>query len=159
MNRAEFLKTLGIGVTGLVLPPSLVSRNAVKIYDNYIRGMGYYHAEKLLPVIKEGDELQLKREPDNVYDSFAIEVYYRGYKLGYIAAYENIVLANMLDKGANLQAFVSQCDSDENLFKAIALEVYAELIAPTEKLLSAMENQRADELADIYRQHYYQGWS
>lgn len=159
MNRAEFLKTLGLGVTGLVLPPSLVSNHAVKIYDNYLRGTAHYHAEKLLSVIKEGDELQLKREPDNAYDSFAIAVYFQGYKLGYIPAYENIVLANMLDKGAHLHAFVSLCDADEGIYKAIALEVYADLIAPTQKLLSAMENKRADELVDIYRQHYYQGWS
>lgn len=154
MNRAEFLKILGLGAVGLALPPSLVKRHTVKIYDNYLRGTAYYYAEKLLSIIKEGDELQLKREPDNVYDCFAIAVYYYGYKLGYIPAYENIVLANMLDKGVNLHAFVSLCDPDENMYRAIAIEVYADLIAPTEKLLSAMEDKRADELVDIYRQYH-----
>lgn len=155
MNRAEFLRTLGLGVTGLVLPPSLVKHKAVKIYDNYIRGTYYYQAAKLLSVIKEGDALQLKREPDNVYDSFAIEVYFQNHKLGYVAAYENVVLANMLDQGAKMHAFVSKLHTDEDSFRAIALEVYVDLLAPTQKLLSSIENKRADELADIYRKHYH----
>lgn len=58
MKRTDFLKSLGLGVGGLILPSnSLINTQPVKIYDNYIRGTMHYDYRKIKDKIKEGDEV------------------------------------------------------------------------------------------------------
>jgi hypothetical protein len=156
MKRSDFLKTLGLSAGGLMLPNnSLIQTRSVKIYDNYVRGLTHYNFKQIRKHIKEGDAVKLNREAENQYDSFAIEVLYNELKLGYIAAYENIVLANMIDVGVKLSAFVSRIDLKRNIMVALAVEVHAELIIPTPKLIeSILAENRADDAIDIYRKGY-----
>ena len=42
MNRIDFIKSLGLASTGLILPTNLLGKSLVKIYDNYIRGVQFY---------------------------------------------------------------------------------------------------------------------
>jgi len=72
MDHTAFLKSLGLGASGLILPSNgLINTEPVKIYDNYIQGLMHYDFKKIKDDIKEGDEVQLMREPTNMYDSFA----------------------------------------------------------------------------------------
>jgi len=154
MNRSTFLQNLGLGSAGLFLPPGLASDKPIKIYDNYVRGTDHYALRKVRKEVKEGDELLLKREADNMHDSFAIAVYWQEHKMGYIPAYENIVLANMLDAGCELRAFVSEHNPKADIYHALALEGYAHLIVATKPLLrNTLLEKRSDEADDIYR-HY-----
>lgn len=154
MKRSDFFKTLGLGAGGLVLPAnSFVSTKAIKIYDNYVRGLNHYYFHKIRDIVKEGDEVQLFREPFNNYDSFAIQVNFQEFNLGYLAAFENIVMANMLDSGVRLTAFVSQKDLKRNVREWLAIEIYAELVIPSHKLIESMlAENRADDAVDFYRQ-------
>lgn len=154
MNRSDFPKSLGLGAGGLILSAnSFIQAMPVKIYDNHVRGLSHYHFKDLKGVIKEGGEIQLVREPENHYDSFAAQVNFGVYKIGYIAAYENIVLANMIDAGVKLIAYVSQKDLKRYINDQLAVEVFAELIVPSQKLIDSMlAENRADNAADIYRQ-------
>lgn len=153
MNRTAFLKSLGLGASGLILPSNgLINTESVKIYDNYIRGLMHYDFKKVKDDIKEGDEVQLIREPTNMYDSFAVQVNSGKKRLGYLAAYENIVLANMLDAGVGLRTYISQKDLKRSAQEWLAIEVFAELVLPTQKLVdSALAANRADDVPDIYR--------
>ncbi len=151
MNRSEFLKTLGLGVGGIVLPPTLFEQKAIKIYDNYIMGMNYYDYKKIKKALQIASPLQLKREATNLHDSFAIEVYYQEHKIGYIKAYENIVLSNMIDAGAKIKAEVSSHDPSKSYHDRLSVAVYSELIIATPKLLNELHEIRADEAEDIYR--------
>ncbi len=154
MKRSEFLKAIGLGTTGLILPKSLLSKSLVKIYDNYVRGMPHYDYKKVKGKISEGDSLTLIREKENIHDAFAVQVYYKKFKLGYLPAYENVVIANMLDSGVELQTFVSTYNSEKGEFRSVGIEIFAELILPTPKLISELQNIRADEVIDIYRKGY-----
>lgn len=70
-NRTYFLKSLG--ASGLVLLSNgLINKEAVKIHDNYIQGLLHYDFKQIKDSMQEGDEVQLVREPTNVYDSFAV---------------------------------------------------------------------------------------
>ncbi len=153
MKRTDFLKSLGLGAGGLILPSnSLINTQPVKIYDNYIRGAMHYDYRKIKDEIKEGDEVQLLREQDNIYDSFAVQVNKEQYRLGYLAAYENIVLANMMDSGIGLKAYISQKNLKRHAQEWLAIEVFAELVVPTQKLIDTMlAESRADDAMDIYR--------
>ena len=123
------------------------------IYDNYVRGLEFYNYRKLRNEIKEGDLVVLVREEDNIHDSFATAIYYNEYKLGYIPAYENIVISNMLDAGVELKTYVSSIDNDSGLQYAFSIKVFAELVVSTDKLITILkEGKRADDAPDLYRE-------
>ncbi|MDR0791840.1 MAG: HIRAN domain-containing protein [Chitinophagaceae bacterium] len=153
MKRSDFLKVLGLGAGGLIIPDnSFIQTRSVKIYDNYVRGLTHYRFNQIKQYLKKGDAIQLKRESDNPYDSFAIEIFHNEHKLGYIAAYENIVLANMMNAGVKLSAFVSQIHPKRNILEALAVEIHTDLIIPTPKFIESMlAENRADDANDIYR--------
>lgn len=153
MNRSDFLRSLGLGASGLVLPTNkLLQTKAVKICDNYVRGLNHYSFAAIKHQLKEGDELQLLREPDNPYDSFAIQVNFSTARLGYLAAFENIVLANMLDTGVQLRGFISKYDTKRQLTECLAIEVFAELVIPSPQLVAVLQAEhRADDAMDLYR--------
>lgn len=156
MNRSEFIKSLGLGASGLILPKNLLARSDVKIYDNYVKGLQHYQFKKVEKLIQEGDKLTLKRDMENIYDAFAVEVYYNELKLGYLPAFENIVIANMLDAKVELNAFVSYFKNEKNPYKSetLGVEVFVNLIAPTSKLITELKNARASNIEDIYRNGY-----
>lgn len=156
MDRSDFLKTLGLSAGGLFIPETkgFIQNKSIKIYDNYIRGIEHYKYIKVSHKIKEGDELILIRDPKNRYDAFAIQIFWGEHKLGYIAAYENIVLANMLDAGVELKAYVSKKVPGQYYYNGIAIEVFADLIIPGVQLIdSLLAERRADDAIDEYRGH------
>lgn len=151
MNRSDFLKSIGLGAGGLIIPEHnvFIQNKSVKIYDNYVRGTEHYKYSKLSHKIKEDDELILLREPQNRHDAFAIQVNVSAEKIGYIAAYENIVLANMMDAGVELRAFVSKKLAGNHFYNPIAIEVFADLVIPTPKLIEhLLSEKRADDAID-----------
>lgn len=152
MNRSEFLKILGLGSTGLIIPNTTWSQKPVKIYDNYVKGLSHYHFEAVRSQLVLGQELLLKREIGNRYDHFAVEVYFNELKLGYLAAYENIAIANMLEQGVAFSAFISKIDPKEDVFDALAIEIYTKIVIvnPT-AIQTDLLNKRADDELDQYR--------
>ena len=156
MNRSNFLKVFGLGTTGLIIPNTTWSQKPVKIYDNYVKGLTHYQFETIRKQLEVGTELQLKRETTNIYDSFAIEVYFNQHKLGYLAAYENIAIANMLEQGVIFTAFVSKITSKEDeIFDGLAVEVYTHIVIENKKILETnLLEKRADDAHDQYRKGF-----
>ncbi|MGA9212475.1 HIRAN domain-containing protein [Kaistella sp.] len=155
MNRSDFIKSLGLGMGGIILPTtSYFTTQLVKIYDNYVRGIQFYDFKKIAELLKQGDEIVLKRDSENIHDAFATEIRFKEYKLGYIAAYENIVLANMLNQNISLIGKISKIDLNSYDNK-VAIEIYAELVIPSEKLITMMSSEnRSDDAIDLYRNNY-----
>ena len=152
MNRSEFLKILGLGSTGLIIPNTTWSQKPVKIYDNYVKGLSHYHFAAVRGQLVLGQELFLKRELGNLYDHFAVEVYHNDLKLGYLAAYENIAIANMLEQGVAFSAFISKIDPKEDVFDALAIEIYTQIVIENQPLIQTDGlTQRADDMLDQYR--------
>jgi hypothetical protein len=156
MERSDFLKVLGFGSAGILIPNiNALSSKQIKIYDNYIKGTAHYHYKNLIDKIKEGDSVLLKRDITNHYDSFAVEVFYAEQKIGYLAAYENIVIANLLEQGVELKAFVSKILKTGNIYKDIAIEVFADVIIHNQAIIQTTNlEKRADDVEDLYRTQY-----
>ncbi|WP_310379295.1 HIRAN domain-containing protein [Flavobacterium sp.] len=156
MNRSDFLKVLGLGTTGLIIPNTTWSQKPVKIYDNYIKGLTHYQFGKVRNQLVVGKELVLNREINNHYDSFAVEVFFGTYKLGYLAAYENIAIANMLEQGVNFKAFVSKLTSNpDKFFDGLAIEIYTNIILENPKIIETdLLEKRADDAHDSYRKGF-----
>lgn len=74
--------------------------------------------------LEKGQYLDLKREQDNKYDSFAIAIYtLQGEKLGYIPRDKNEVPARLMDAGKWFYAKVQNKEWEGNWLK-IDLEIY-----------------------------------
>lgn len=154
MDRKYFLKSLGIGAAGMVIPSvNGIQAKPVKIYDNYIRGTAYYAFKGVRQQMKPGDDLVLEREAGNIHDSFAIAVFFQGRKLGYIPAYENVPLANMMDQGVELGAYVSSITKNGgDTYREVSVAVYAQLITMAPPVIeNSLQRKKADDADDLYR--------
>ena len=155
LGRKEFLKTMGLGGVSLILPgmvpkPDLVSgiiSQPIKIYDNYLRGVQYYELGKYLDELNVGDGVSFTRFPEHEYDRFAVGVTWQGHFLGYLPAYENIVLANLLDAGVRLSGMVTAKHS----LQEVGIGVWAELITSGPGNGAKLSDTAADEVEDWYR--------
>lgn len=154
MNRSEFLKIFGLGSSGLIIPKLTLIQQPIKIYENYIKGLQHYSFPKLKNTIKEGDGIVLVREVNNKYDSFAIGIYFQEHKLGYLTAYENIVIANLLDQGVKLYGFVSKIDAAD-FYNGLAVEILAEIVVENKKgLIPELLLKPANDADDVYRKGF-----
>lgn len=156
MNRLDFFRTLGLGTTSLIIPNTTWSQKPVKIYDNYIKGLTHYQFGKVRNQLVVGQELVLNREINNHYDSFAVEVFFDSHKLGYLAAYENIAIANMLEQGVSFKAFVSKLTSNpDKVFDGLAIEIYTNIILENPRIIETdLIEKRADDAHDQYRKGF-----
>ena len=164
MDRSTFIKIIGAGagsflLSGLDLKAESLKYDLrkVKIYDNYVRGVNFRKDEYLAVKLKINDELQLEREADNKYDKFAIKVMKSEKFLGYIAAYENITLAMLMDQGVKLEASVSNVneisDATKYIDNVFLVQVFAKLLVPYNHLeTNDLRTKRADDAQDYYRQ-------
>ncbi|MGB3591805.1 MAG: HIRAN domain-containing protein [Nonlabens sp.] len=115
MKRTDFLKLIGSGTGGIVLGSVAGHLDDVNyqltdgvIYDNYLNGVQYREQDlkRIQPVL--GDVAHLERDHDNPYDFYAVKVIVRDTFIGYLPAHENIVIANLMDAGAQLKAVISK---------------------------------------------------
>ena len=151
MKRSDFLKAFGLGTTGLIIPNTNWAQKSIKIYDNNIKGLVHYQFQGVKLQIAIGQELMLKREVTNIYDSFAVAVFYGTEKLGYLTAYENIVIANLLEQGVRLNGFVSKLNNND-IYQAVSVEIYVNIVIESPKIIETdLLQKRADDADDVYR--------
>jgi len=151
MKRADFLKTFGLGGTGLIIPQTNVVQKPIKIYDNYLKGLTHYQLDDVKKLMGIGDALVLQRDIENIYDSFAVAIFYDTKKLGYLPAYENMVIANLLDQGVKLNAFVSKLNI-EDVYRAVSIEIFANIVIENLSIIKTdLLEKRADDANDVYR--------
>ena len=96
------------------------------VQDSPLAGFRYAEAAGLWPQLREGDPLELVREPDNPHDANAVRVDWHGHKLGYVPRRENAAIAWGLDRGAPLRARVSRLAQHPNPARRIGYEIYIE---------------------------------
>jgi hypothetical protein len=112
-----------------VLPiPALADEPRVRllVQSSPLAGYRYAEAAEVWPLLREGDALELVREPANAHDAGAVRVEWRGRKLGYVPRRQNAALAWGLERGAALRARVSRLTDHPNPARRIEFEVYIE---------------------------------
>lgn len=92
-----------------------------------LAGSQYYALGTFWPQIRVGDELTLRREPDNRHDRLAIRVDWQGHQLGYLPRAQNRVPAEAMDRGDRLRARVAQLTEHPDPWRRVVVEVYLEL--------------------------------
>lgn len=157
MERRELIKQLGLGSISLLMPAAILKEKSpselwvqkIKIYDNFLKGVMYYDLIPCLSQIQVGDRVLLQRQAQHRYDRFAIGVQWKDKFLGYLPAYENIVLANLLDAGAELEAMITY----KGDLHHVGIGVWIHLALPPQSPDPQLSQQAADSVEDLYRRH------
>jgi hypothetical protein len=97
------------------------------IQNSPLAGSQYYALADFWMEIKQGDALEMIREPDNPHDRNAIRIEWRGHKVGYVPRAQNRAVAAAMDAGVRLTARVSSISDNKNPWQRLAFEVFAEL--------------------------------
>jgi hypothetical protein len=100
MRRIDFINGLiALGGLSFLAGKSIETREYHKFYllQRFVRGFRHYEGPSLIGQMKEGDMLELVREPDNEYDPAAVALHWNNHKIGFIPAEENELLSKLLD--------------------------------------------------------------
>jgi len=126
MHRSAFLKKLIASVVIGKLPLS-ITKEFRKIYllQCFVAGFRHYEGMQLLSGMKEGNLLELVREPQNEYDDCAIALHWQGKKIGFIPASVNEMLSYLLDAEAlSLFAIITHLENNAQPWENVAVAVY-----------------------------------
>jgi len=128
MKRRSFLQTL-LGLAGSTALPassniSEQQQEPVKLLEASIAGFQYYEGERLFTQLKIGDQLQLRRAPENKYDKRAVEVYWNNKMLGHIPRVANMSVSQILDNDGKLNAEIARLRPEQSPWYCVDLAVY-----------------------------------
>ncbi len=126
MNRSTFLNRL-IGIAGLGFFPltEVVAKRKIYLLQTFVAGFRFHKGMQLLPLMQEGDLLELRRDPKNSHDAFAVALFWQQEMIGYLPAAQNEVLARMMDAAAlPLIASITHLNKEAKPWENVAIAVY-----------------------------------
>ncbi len=131
MNRFDFIKQIFLsGAAALVAKHAVAGaqerRKEIYLNSLYIAGFQYYNGPELEKLLKENDKLTLQRQAENPHDYFAVEIFYKSQKLGYLPRTDNKIIARMMDQGERLKAKIGSIAPDAHPFSRVKVRVYLE---------------------------------
>ncbi|MBS1645059.1 MAG: HIRAN domain-containing protein [Bacteroidetes bacterium] len=135
MKRSDFIQGV-TAVLGLaILPKSVTIKQFQRIYilQSFIRGFRFYEGINLLHQMREGDLLELVREPQNEYDKCAIALHFDKKKIGYLPREDNELLSKLMDADVvPLQAEITHLNATAETWENVHVAVYVlkELYGP-----------------------------
>jgi hypothetical protein len=97
------------------------------VQSSPLAGFQYHAGRELWDELKVGDELTLKREPDNPHDAHAVRVEWRGRQLGYLPRAENRAVAAEMDAGTPVAARIARLVEHKNPWRRVLIEVFVVL--------------------------------
>ena len=97
------------------------------VQSSPLAGFRYYAAEARWQEMKEGQALALIREPENVHDSNAIRIEWRGEKLGYLPRRENKEVAAAMDAGDKIDARIAKLREHHDPWRRVLVDVFVAL--------------------------------
>lgn len=109
-------------------PEGTDQKGSIRLYRGSVQGLAYYEYQLIHPLMCKKDKLTLKRDPANMYDMYAIEVWHGSFKIGYLPRCENKVLAHLMDAGKQLITEIQRVDKDSrNTWDGVLVEVRGDL--------------------------------
>lgn len=123
MDRREFIKSLLAVPLVAACPGRTPDTGRVLLLDSVIAGFRYYRGEKVWRRLSVGEPLHMVREPENPHDKRAVEVYWRGEKLGYVPRADNAVIAQLMDRSVPLEAGISRLKEGDDPWERIGIKV------------------------------------
>ncbi|RNI33573.1 hypothetical protein EFY79_18295 [Hanamia caeni] len=126
MNRSGFLKRLvGIPGLGFLSIAQVAASQKVFLLQSFVAGFRFYKGMELLPHMQEQDIVELRRQPDNEHDEFAVAVYWQQEMIGYLPAASSEVSARLMDaKALPLVGIITHLQRDAQPWENVAVAVY-----------------------------------
>ncbi|SHO81072.1 hypothetical protein MNB_SV-15-229 [hydrothermal vent metagenome] len=126
MIRRNFLKIIGLFGLNSISSKSIANEkletNLIELTECYVVGLQYYDGKNYYA--SKDKFLTLKREPNNIYDKKAIEVFDNNLKIGYVPKRENRVIAKIMDQKVDVVAKVIKFNKDEAYYNRIKVKIY-----------------------------------
>ncbi|MGV8134352.1 MAG: HIRAN domain-containing protein [Mangrovibacterium sp.] len=131
MKRIDFFKHIVLGSISLSFLKSSEGNASkgvreIRLSSPCIAGFHYYQGKEVENQLREGDQLSLKREPQNRYDRNAVEVYLKSKKLGYLPRKENKIIARMMDQGINIKGRLMKINFGSAPYQKVMTEIFYE---------------------------------
>ncbi|MEQ1593059.1 MAG: HIRAN domain-containing protein [Thiobacillaceae bacterium] len=95
----------------------------ILLQDSQLAGFQFHAGKKLWPEMRVGDGLRLVREPENIHDSRAVRVEWRGQHIGYVPQRENSDVARFLDRGLKLSARITRLAESRDPWARVRFEI------------------------------------
>ena len=124
MKRRTFFRRL-FGSLGATVASSHVGAEdrSVLIQESPIAGFQFHRGDSIWPSLDVGEELKLVRESANTHDPDAVVVYFHKHMLGYVPRGDNRAIAQMLDRGENLEARISKLLVDGDPWERVRISI------------------------------------
>ena len=105
------------------VPAAIAAPSPRLLAHFWIAGFHHYQKPGYLDACAVDEPMALIAEPGNHYDARAVLVTHRGAKIGYVPRDENATFADLLSRGENLAAKISQV-SFSNAWQPLQIAVY-----------------------------------
>ncbi len=91
-----------------------------------IAGFTYWEGALVFNELNIGTVLQLKQEPDNKFDPYAVAIYYGEYKLGFVPRKENLQISKLLEMGYGsiFEILIQRINANEDPENQIGAIIY-----------------------------------
>ena len=127
-NRRYFLKKLlGFPLVGGFLTRKTISASKKREYfinEFYAAGFQFYEGPEVLRRMNVGDNLQLRAEPENPYDRFAVELLYNDVKIGHVPRTDNKHISRLLRQGFPMLCRIVELKPDEVTWKQVKVGIW-----------------------------------
>lgn len=154
----EMVNNIRRSLSSLLIKTNNKEKKYVEIYDNMhiddhvkdiylintnISGTKYIDMSEVYNKLLEEDMLYLKRDPNNEYDSNAIEIItIEGYVIGYVSKENNIILKNLMDNGKYLYGKIKEISDDYNNINIDIYLSYKDVVEEITSTLSLLSGER-----------------
>lgn len=119
---------LALAATLAALPAAAADARII-VQESPLAGFQYYEGKALWDMLRVGDTLTLRREPQNPHDANAVRIEWRGEMLGYLPRRDNADVARQMDHGAAVKARIVRLTDARNPWQRVRYEVYVDLPA------------------------------
>lgn len=121
-SQDSYLKRIRNAVIGLaqgmLKKAGMVGKKEYCLFEGEVAGYRYYEAADARPFMQHRDRLELRPEPNNPHDPYAIEVFWQDRKLGYVPRTNNRPIHDLLERGETLVARCMMCEEEVHLRSA-----------------------------------------
>ena len=95
------------------------------VINVFVAGTGYCkNIEELTENIEANTRLTMRRQPDNEVDEFAIGLYYKEHRIGWVPMKDNLVMARLMDAGKMFNCKVVYIKRKDPSWPRINVSIY-----------------------------------
>lgn len=133
MKRRNFIQSIAALFAVPVVAKSQSdnrSTRAIQLQISPVAGVQYYQTDQAWEKLKKGDRVVLQSEPDNQYDTDAVEIYWQDqasrqrFKLGYLPRKQNYAASQLLNKQQTLISRITDLKDSDDPWQRIQITIY-----------------------------------